>query len=93
MNKPKTVDTYYCDYCGNECEYTPDFVLPVLEEEKYYVTKRGVKLFEFSKGEKFVHKQVDICPECQYKISKLLTLLPKMSFLNGELFTIKIPHK
>lgn len=79
MNKPKTIDAYYCDYCGNECDSTPDLVLPTIEDMKYFATYRGVKLYEFTDGKKIVAKQVDVCPECQVKIAKILNTLPTMT--------------
>lgn len=33
MKQTKQIDTFYCDYCGKECEHTPEFTLPVKEKK------------------------------------------------------------
>ena len=35
MKKTKQIDTYYCDYCGKECDHT-EFVMPYGEEKVEY---------------------------------------------------------
>lgn len=80
MKKTKQIDTYYCDYCGKECEHTPEFVLPSLEPIKEYAkSSNGVKVAEFIVGENICSKQKDICPECQKKIISLLNLTNRVT--------------
>lgn len=71
MKKIKQIDTYYCDYCGIECEHTPEFVLPEMELEDFLVPNS----FKFKV---IKAKQKDICPECQKKIISLLPLMNKV---------------
>lgn len=71
MKKTKQIDTYYCDYCGKECEHTPEFVLP----------EKALEDFLFSESLRFKSikpKQKDICPDCQEKIIILLALMDKV---------------
>lgn len=35
MKKIKQIETYYCDYCGKECEHT-EYVVPSLEKFTEY---------------------------------------------------------
>lgn len=72
MKRTKQIDAYYCDYCGKECEHTPEFVLPVLfpSEERGRRTINPVKK--------------DVCPECQKKIAALLGLTDRVIFRNSN---------
>lgn len=71
MKKTKQIDTYYCDYCGIECEHTPEFVIPEMKLEDF--------LFPNSLKFKVIKaKQKDICSECQKKIISLLALMNKV---------------
>ena len=79
MKKTKTVNTYYCDYCGNECKNTSNYIMPALESHTEYAINKGVKLFATSRME-LTKKEVDICPDCQKKIASLMTLLPRMGY-------------
>lgn len=80
MKKTKQIDTYYCDYCGEECKHTPEFVMPSLEEEKHYAFgKYGVKIASFT-DIKIISKQRDICPKCQENVAALLKLIPNVKF-------------
>ena len=72
MKKTKQIDTYYCDFCGKECEHT-DFVIPV--KESIYVEKSEIKLAKF--GEMVVPKTADICPECQTKMAYVMPSIIK----------------
>lgn len=68
----KTVEKYFCDYCGDACEHTPEFVLPAEIPLKAY-DKSGNLIADL--GCKNGSVQRDICPTCQRKISKILKLL------------------
>jgi len=73
MEKKKEIYTYYCDYCGKECEHT-DITVPSLEYESVYAMNNDVKAAEFSK-EILEIKQKDVCPKCQEEIAKFLRLM------------------
>lgn len=73
MKKIKEVSTYYCDYCGKECEHT-DITLPSLEYETEYAMNNNIKLAEFSR-EILEIRQKDMCPKCQEEIAKFLRLM------------------
>ena len=76
MKKTKQIDTYYCDFCGKECEHT-DFVIPA--KESIYAQKNGIKLAKF--GEMVVPNAADICPECQTKMAYVMpSLIRHMEF-------------
>lgn len=90
MKKTKQVDTYYCDYCGKECEHTPLYVVPKLEPViEYAKNSMGAKLCCFE-TRKLVAKQVDVCPECQKKMALLLELTSRVDFANDNPNTMSI---
>ena len=72
MEKIKQIKTYYCDYCGKQCDSTPLYVLPSLESD-YAKDSSGNKLVRF--GESVHTKQKDICPGCQNEIARFLNLM------------------
>ena len=75
MKKTKQIDTYYCDYCGKECEHTT-FVIPERTDNCEYATDfKGNKLIKFD-FPTMIAKSKDICPDCQNKIATLLSTLP-----------------
>lgn len=82
MKKTKQIDAYYCDYCGKECEHTPELVLPVKEKNKdfMFIGHPDVPTIE-----KIVAKQRDICPECQNQIAKLVNLLHYADFAGSDM--------
>lgn len=69
MKKTKQIDTYYCDYCGKECEHTPELVLPAFDVVKLSNPTR------FITGEDFYFERQDICPDCFKKIGVLLRII------------------
>lgn len=86
MKKIKQIDTYYCDYCGKECEHTPQYVFPSLEETTVdacsprdgNVLKRIIYASPHA-------KQKDICPKCQDQIAKLINLLHYADFIGDDM--------
>lgn len=92
MKKTETVEKYYCDYCGNECKNTSNYIMPALEPHTEYAMNKGVKLFATSRME-LTKKEVDICPDCQEKIASLISLLPKMDFDEFGQVTIKFQQQ
>ena len=75
MKKTKQIDTYYCDYCGKECEHTM-FVIPERKDNCEYVTDfKGNKLIKFD-FPTVTAKSKDNCSDCQNKIATLLSTLP-----------------
>ena len=81
MKKTKQVDTYYCDYCGKECEHTPLYVVPKLEPvTEWAVNAKGVRLIPFEVGKEIATRHVDICPDCQIKVALLLQTTLRVSF-------------
>lgn len=79
MKKIKQIDTYYCDYCGKECEHTPEFVLPS-RATTYAKNTTGAKVLSFDYVEP---AQKDICPKCQKKVVSLLTLTDRVKLGNS----------
>ena len=91
MKKTKQVDTYYCDYCGKECEHTPLYVVPKLEPvTEWAVNAEGVKVIPFELRKEIVSKHVDICPNCQRKVALLLQTTPRVSFDDDNPLTMSI---
>lgn len=82
MKKTKQIDTYYCDYCGKECEHTPEFTLPVKEKNKdlMFMGEPNIPTIE-----KIVAKQKDICPKCQDQVAKLINLLHYADFVGNDM--------
>lgn len=74
MKKTKQINTYYCDYCGKECEHTPEFVLPDITVP---IENRGCRIIK--------PEQKDICPECQKQIAKLTNLLYYADFVGDDM--------
>lgn len=68
MKKTKTIDTYYCDYCGKECEHTPEYVLP------------EYKFIDETKSLKTIPVQKDICENCKHGIIKFSKMLDTRRF-------------
>lgn len=87
MKKTKQIDIqHYCDYCEKECEHTPEFVLPSLEENTVDVCspRDGSVLKKIKYASPHV-KQKDICPECQKQIAKLINLLHYADFVGDDM--------
>jgi len=74
MKKIEQIENYYCDYCGKECEHTPEYIIPT--EEKFYAKMDGLTVAHFETGN-IVPEQKDICPECKRKIAMLVGLRRK----------------
>ena len=85
MKKTKQIDTYYCDYCGKECEHT-EFVMPYGEEKVEYAKDRyGNKIMPCHYTEP-IAKNRDICIDCQKRIINLMKVLPYITKdSNGEI--------
>jgi ribosomal protein L37AE/L43A len=90
IKKTKTVDTYYCDYCGRECQHTPLYTLPSSEQIKEDLMLHGNKTVAFVTGEEIKTKQKDICPDCQKKIATLLKLVPRVEFPTEDINSMRI---
>ena len=65
---------YQCDYCGKECNPTPDYVLPELDYTTSYAIKNGSKIAAFTMLAT-KPKQVDICSTCSDRIARMANLL------------------
>ncbi len=74
MKGTKIIDTYFCNYCGNEIKTSMPFIVPSLEPIHKYAIKNGVRRFNFIVDREVKPVQKDICPECQMKIAALLRL-------------------
>lgn len=86
MKKTKQIDTYYCDYCGKECEHTPEYVLPSLQETMVDACSPGDG--SVLRGITYASphaKQKDICPKCQNQIAKLTNLLHYADFIGDDM--------
>jgi hypothetical protein len=72
MKKVKTIETYYCDYCGQECEHTPNIHFPTLigNFPCIQLTKDGDFVIQDTREIKL--EQQDVCEECQRKIADWL---------------------
>lgn len=80
LKKKEKIDSYYCDYCGEKCQHTPQYILPVIEpvEASAIGGGGGIKLATFTVGEIINYKQRDVCPECQKKLAILANLIPQI---------------
>ena len=86
MKKTKQIDAYYCDYCGKECEHTPEFVLPSLEKNSIGgCSPRDGSVIERIMYASSHAEQKDICSKCQGQIAKLTNLLHHAEFLGDDL--------
>lgn len=83
MKKTKQIDTYYCDYCGKECEHTPELIMPEIECIQLFQTNENSPLRFMTAQEIYFHSK-DICPECLRKISVLLTQIDKVKSKDGS---------
>lgn len=81
MKQTKQIDTFYCDYCGKECEHTPEFTLPVKEKNKDMMF---MWIHNVPVTERVVAKQRDICPKCQERIIKLINDMEKMIYMSWK---------
>ena len=90
MKKTKTIDTYYCDYCGNECEHTPDYILP---EERIHSSPYH-NLWGDSLGDNLqkliIPAQKDICPKCQRKMISAISFVKTMEIDEDDLPPLSI---
>lgn len=76
MKKTKQVDTYYCDFCGKECEHTLGYFMPEIRKVQY--SSRCSK-------EVIRPSQKDICSKCQNQIAKLTNLLHYADFIGDDM--------
>ena len=65
---------YTCDICGDECEPTPQYLLPEIVEE-YAHDEHGTKLMAFNSIKGI---QNDLCPRCQKKLVCIISGMKKL---------------
>ncbi len=63
MKKTKQIEYHTCDFCGKECDPTPQYRLPQFEL---------YPICECYGGWRTVPKQLDICGECEDEIAEML---------------------
>lgn len=63
MKKTKQIEYHTCDFCGKECDPTPQYYLPQFEL---------YPACECYGGWRVVAKQIDVCTYCEGKIARML---------------------
>ena len=68
-------ETYYCDYCGEECTHTSEYNMPLIHTRKEYPTDgKGIRITPLYFSDIIV-EQTDICQKCQMDIAKILNAM------------------
>jgi hypothetical protein len=82
-----------CDYCGEPCEATPQYVLPSVElvDTDFKGGKNNVILSKYTYISRVIQdKQVNICPKCREVIAEFTDLLKfcdvNIHAIEGDLF-------
>ena len=91
MKKEITTVKYYCDFCGEECKHTPEYIMPETNEEM--PETKNIHEYKLLRSSYYrpIRRQKDICPDCEEKIAMLLPLVKNMTIKdNGRTWEMEI---
>ena len=80
---------FFCNYCGEECEPTPQYHIPVEKRATEYINGKGNKIIGTIKLPPQIEaEQVDICNACQHRIVALLRMVKNVNMEPDGTFSL-----